>query len=120
MHSCGSIHNLIPDLIDNGVDILNPVQPTATNMEAWRLKRDFGDRLCFHGGIDVVEVLPKASPEGVEGFVRKTIAEFAPGGGYILAASHNVQDDTPSRNVIAMYRAAREHGRYPLQGAARR
>ena len=119
MHSCGSIHNLIPELIDNGVDILNPVQPTATNMEAWRLKRDFGSALSFHGGIDVVEVLPKASPEQVEQFVERKIGEFAPGGGYILAASHNIQDDTPCRNVIAMYEAGAKHGRYPLQGAAR-
>jgi uroporphyrinogen decarboxylase len=101
------------------VDILNPVQPTAAKMEAWRLKRDFGRSLSFHGGIDVVEVLPKASPEGVAESVRRTIAEFAPGGGYILAASHNIQDDTPSRNVIAMYEAGLEHGRYPLEGRAR-
>jgi uroporphyrinogen decarboxylase len=116
MHSCGSIHNLIPELIDNGVDILNPVQPTAANMEPWRLKRDFGNVLSFHGGIDVVEVLPKASAAGVEEFVGRTIAEFAPGGGYILAASHNIQDDTPCANVIAMYRAGMEHGRYPIAG----
>lgn len=115
MHSCGSIHNLIPELIDNGVDILNPVQPTAAKMEAWRLKRDFGDRLTFHGGIDVVDLLPKGSPEDVEEFVRRTLRWFAPGGGYILAASHNIQDDTPCENVIAMYRAGLEHGRYPLK-----
>jgi uroporphyrinogen decarboxylase len=114
MHSCGSVHDLIPDLIDNGVDILNPIQPRARNMEPWRLKREFGDRLSFHGGIDVVAVLPRLPPQGVRETVRRVMGELARGGGYILAASHNIQDDTPVQNVIAMYEAGREFGRYPL------
>ncbi len=120
MHSCGSVYALIPDLIDNGVDILNPVQPGVTNMEPWRLKREFGDRLSFHGGIDVVKVLPKLSPAGVKAVVREVMATFAQGGGYILAASHNIQDDTPPANVAAMYQAGLEFGRYPLASAADR
>ena len=114
MHSCGSVYDLIPDLIDNGVDILNPVQPGVTNMEPWRLKRDFGGRLCFHGGIDVVKVLPKLRPEEVRARVREVMAAFAAGGGYILAASHNIQDDTPAENVVAMYEAGLAFGAYPL------
>ena len=114
MHSCGSVHNLIPDLIDNGVDVLNPIQPTARNMEAWRLKKDFGDRLSFHGGIDVVDVLPKQTENAVKNYVEDTMRTLGEGGGYILAASHNIQDDTPPKNIIAMYEAGIEYGKYPL------
>jgi uroporphyrinogen decarboxylase len=114
MHSCGSVYDLIPDLIDNGVDILNPLQPRARNMEPWRLKRDFGDRLCFHGGIDVVDVLPKLSPSEVGTCVREVMTAFGAGGGYILAASHNIQDDTPPANIVAMYEAGYRFGEYPL------
>jgi uroporphyrinogen decarboxylase len=118
MHSCGSVHNLIPDLIDDGVEVLNPIQPTATNMEAWRLKKDFGDKLSFHGGIDVVDVLPKQSEEEVKAFVKKTMHTLGKGGGYILAASHNIQDDTPPANVVAMYDAGNKYGKYPLNGSS--
>lgn len=115
MHSCGSVHNLLPDMIDAGVEVLNPIQPTARNMEAWRLKRDFGNDLSFHGGIDVVEVLPKHSESEVKDFVRNTISILGKGGGYILAPSHNIQDDTPPQNVVAMYEAGLEYGSYPLK-----
>jgi uroporphyrinogen decarboxylase len=114
MHSCGSVFKLIPDLIDNGVDILNPLQPRARNMEPWRLKSTYGDQLCFHGGIDVVEVLPSKSPEEVAAYVKERIEMFGQGGGYILAASHNIQDDTPVENVVAMYTAGLNYGNYPL------
>jgi uroporphyrinogen decarboxylase len=116
MHSCGSVHNLIPDLIDNGVEVLNPLQPTARNMEPERLKADFGDKLSFHGGIDVVEVLPNSKPREVKETVENVMRTLGRGGGYILAASHNVQDDTPPANVAAMYEAGLEYGRYPLDG----
>jgi uroporphyrinogen decarboxylase len=115
MHSCGAIFDLIPDLIDNGVDILNPIQPTAKNMEAWRLKDTFGDQLTFHGGIDVVDVLPKQRPDEVAAYVKTKMEIMGQGGGYILAASHNVQDDTPVENVVAMYRAGQKFGKYPLR-----
>jgi uroporphyrinogen decarboxylase len=114
MHSCGSVFDLIPDLIDNGVEVLNPLQPKAKNMEPWRLKSSFGDQLCFHGGIDVVEVLPKLTPKEVACYVKDRIETFAQGGGYILAASHNIQDDTPVENVVAMYEAGQKYGHYPL------
>jgi uroporphyrinogen decarboxylase len=115
MHTCGSVYNLIPDLIDNGVEVLNPIQPTANNMEAWRLKKDFGDKLCFHGGIDVVDLLPRKSGDEVKQNVRKTMGILGKGGGYILAASHNIQDDTPPQNIVAMYEAGKEYGKYPLE-----
>jgi uroporphyrinogen decarboxylase len=118
MHSCGSVYALIPDLIDNGVDVLNPVQPGVTSMEPWRLKGEFGNRLCFHGGIDVVNVLPKLQPVEVGERVREVMSAFGAGGGYILAASHNIQEDTPTANVVAMYEAGLAFGTYPLQPAA--
>jgi uroporphyrinogen decarboxylase len=114
MHSCGSVFDLLPELIDNGVDILNPVQPGVANMEPWRLKQEFGNRLCFHGGIDVVNVLPKLPASEVAARVREVMSTFAQEGGYILAASHNIQDDTPAANVVAMYQAGLEFGTYPL------
>ena len=83
-------------------------------MEPWRLKSSYGDHLCFHGGIDVVDVLPKKSPEEVAAYVKERIETFAQGGGYILAASHNIQDDTPVENVVAMYTAGLKYGNYPL------
>jgi uroporphyrinogen decarboxylase len=114
MHSCGSVHALIPELIDSGVDVLNPIQPRARNMEPWRLKKDFGTRLSFHGGIDVVAVLPRCNPAEVREKVREVLTTLGQGGGYILAASHNIQDDTPPANVVAMYESALAEGAYPL------
>ena len=115
MHSCGSVFDLIPDLIDVGIDILNPVQPRAAKMEPWRLKAAFGRDLTFHGGIDVQAVLPHGSQSEVEAYVRDTIAGLARGGGYILGGSHNIQVDVPPANVVAMYRSALRYGTYPLE-----
>lgn len=115
LHSCGSVRLYIPDLIGAGIQVLDPVQPRAANMDSAELKRDFGDRLTFHGGVDIQEVLPFGSEEDVEEEVRLRIRSFAPGGGYILAPSHNVQADTPPANLVAMCRAAQKHGRYPLR-----
>lgn len=114
MHSCGSIYDLIPDLIEIDVEILNPVQPLAKNMEPWRLKKNFGDVLCFCGGIDTQQLLPFATPLEIERQVERTIQLYAPGGGYILGPSQNVQPDIPQENIVAMYRAANKYGRYPI------
>lgn len=114
MHSCGSVFDLIPDLIEVGIDVLNPIQPKANKMEPWRLKKTFGDRLIFHGGIDVQDVLPHRRPVEIASYVRETIRELAPGGGYILGASHNIQPDVSPENIVAMYDAALEYGRYPI------
>jgi uroporphyrinogen decarboxylase len=115
-HSCGGIRPFIPDLIDSGMQILDPVQPLAAGMDSAELKQEFGDRLAFHGGVDEQRVLPFGSEQAVEEEVIRCLRAFAPGGGYILAPSHYVQADVPPANVVAMCRAARTHGRYPIGG----
>ena len=112
-HSCGSVVEYIPDLIDNGVDALNPVQIAARGMDPAALKTNFGERICFWGGgIDSQHVLPHASPDEVREHVRHNLAIFKPGGGYIFANVHNIQADVPPGNILAMFDAAHEHGRY--------
>lgn len=109
-HTCGSVHALIPDLLECGVDILNPVQPGAYHMEPERLKRDFGDRLSFHGGFDTQGVLPFGTQEQIQAEVERVMSAMKPGGGYIFSAAHNIQADVPAENVLAMYMAARRVG----------
>ncbi len=113
-HSCGSVYEIIPDFIEMGIDILNPVQPLAKNMEPWRLKKEFGKYLTFCGGIDIQRLLPRGTPEEVKEGVRNTIRIYAPGGGYILGPSHNIEPDTSPENIVAMYEAVQEYGRYPI------
>jgi len=113
-HSCGAIYELIPDFIEMGVEILNPVQPLAKNMEPWRLKGEFGKDLVFFGGIDVQKILPNGTPEEVKEAVKKTIEVYAPGGGYVIGPSTNIQPDTPVENIVALYEAAQEYGKYPI------
>jgi uroporphyrinogen decarboxylase len=107
LHSCGSVYKLLPDLINAGVEILNPVQVSAKDMDTHRLKQEFGDRLSFWGAIDTQHILPHGSPEDVRGEVERRIHDLAPGGGYILAPVHNIQADVPPINVITMYQHAR-------------
>ncbi len=114
LHSCGSVRKFIPDLIEGGIQILDPAQPRASGMDSFELKREFGDKLVFHGGIDIQQVLPFGTQEEVEEEVRTRIHAFAPGGGYILAPAHNVQADTPPANIVAMCQAAQKYGQYPL------
>jgi uroporphyrinogen decarboxylase len=113
-HCCGSIYQLLPDLIELGVDVINPVQVAAKDMDSSILAPEFGDRLSFWGGIDSQKVLPKGTTEEVMAEVKRRIKDFAPGGGYILAAVHNIQPDVPVENIIAMYEAGKEYGRYPI------
>lgn len=114
-HCCGSIYRLIPIMIEAGVDILNPVQCSAANMEPARLKREFGGRLVFWGaGVDTQKTLPFGTPEEVRREVAERIRVFAPGGGYVFNAIHNIQANTPVENVLAMFEAARDFGRYPV------
>ena len=108
-HSCGSIIPVIDDLIKMGLDILNPVQPKAVGMDAMNLKRKFGKRISFHGGIDVQELLPLGTPDKIEKEVTEVINILGKDGGYIVASAQNIQTDTPIENVIAMYRTAREY-----------
>jgi uroporphyrinogen decarboxylase len=115
LHSCGAIRTFIPDWIDMGLDILDPIQPNARGMNPFELKRDFGDNLSFHGGIDAQFVLPFGSCEDVRQATRTYIQALAPGGGYIVAPVHNVQGDVPPENLIAMRDAVEEFGYYPIR-----
>lgn len=107
-HTCGSVAHLIPDLIEIGVDALNPIQVSAKHMDTAVLKREYGKDLCFWGGIDTQRVLPFGTPEDVRAEVRRRIAELGPEG-YCLCAVHNIQADVSPENICAMYDAAREH-----------
>ncbi len=102
LHSCGAVRAFIPAWIEMGLDVLDPIQPSAAGMAAKGLKADFGDRLSFHGGLDLQEILPHGTPEQVKAHVRETLAALAPGGGYILSPAHNVQSDVPAENLIAI------------------
>ncbi len=107
-HSCGAIYPYIPALIqDVGIDILNPLQPAADGMDLARIKREFGERVCFHGALDIQTTLPHGSVADVYAEVRNRCQVLGKGGGYILAPSHYMQNDIPLENVLAMYRAPR-------------
>jgi uroporphyrinogen decarboxylase len=105
----------VDDLIEIGVDILNPVQVSAMGDTA-ALKQRFGSRITFWGGIDTQQVLPNGTPAEVEEEVRRRIHDLAPGGGYVVASVHNIQPDVCPENIIAMAEAARKWGRYPIGG----
>lgn len=103
-HSCGMIRPFIPDLIELGVDVLDPIQPAAPAMQPENLKREFGDRLCFHGGLDMQNLLPKATPAEVEAETRRYCEVLGAGGGYIIGPAHLFQPDVPPENILAAYR----------------
>lgn len=113
LHSCGSIYNYIETLIDCGIDILNPVQTSAANMEPQRLKAEFGGRIVFWGGgCDTQHVLPNATPKEVREHVRERMEIFKPGGGFVFNQVHNIQPGCPVENIIAMLDAAYDYGGY--------
>jgi hypothetical protein len=110
-HSCGSVVKLLPDFIEAGFDILNPVQCSAAGMDAKTLKERFGDRIVFWGGgVDTQRTLPCGTPEDVRREVRERIATFAPGGGFVFSTIHNVQAKVPVANLRALYDAVKESG----------
>jgi uroporphyrinogen decarboxylase len=112
-HTCGACAGYIPDLLENGIDILNPVQISAAGMDPAVLKARFGDRLVFWGGaIDTQHVLPTASPDVVREQVRKNLEVWKPGGGYVFNNVHNIQAGVPPQNIVAMFEAAYEFGFY--------
>ena len=111
-HTCGSVVDLIPEFIELGIDALNPVQVSAAGMDTKRLKREFGQDIAFWGAIDTQAVLPRGTPAEVREEVKRRIEDLAPGGGYVLCAVHNIQPDVPPDNIVAMYEAAVEYGRY--------
>lgn len=107
-HSCGNVRPLLPDYIEIGVEILNPVHIRATGMEPVALKRDFGDALVFWGGgVDTQGVLPYGTPQDVKDDVRRNIDALAPGGGYVFNTVHNIQADVPTENLLALFEALR-------------
>ncbi len=116
LHSCGSVYDAIPDLIEIGVDVLNPVQPLARNMEPWRLKKEFGDEIAFLGGLDIQKLLPQGTVDQIREGAKKLIQEYSRGGGFIFATSHNIEPDTPPENIVAAFDAAYEYGQYPISG----
>ena len=103
-HSCGAVRDVIPELIACGVDILNPLQPAAKGMEPAGLKRDFGSKIAFHGGIDIQYLLPQKPPAVVAAEAGRVGRILCEQGGYVLSPSHNIQLDTPTENIRAMYR----------------
>lgn len=107
MHSDGSIYALLPELIDCGIEGINPVQVSAAEMDPARLNREFGMDLCFWGGIDTQSVLPWGSPEDVAHEVRARIGDLGLGGGYLLSSVHKVQAEVPPENIVAMFDTAR-------------
>jgi uroporphyrinogen decarboxylase len=112
-HSCGNVRPLLPDYIELGVEILNPVHVRAVGMESAALKRDFGDVLTFWGGgVDTQGVLPNGTPQEVKEDVRRNIEALAPGGGFVFNTVHNIQADVPAENLAAMYQALAEYGIY--------
>ena len=112
-HSCGAVRPLIGDLIDAGIDILNPVQVSSRGMNPHELKREFGrDVVFWGGGVDTQRVLGSGTPESVREDVRRNVDALAPGGGFVFAAVHDIQADVPAENVMAMWDAWRDHGVY--------
>ena len=109
-HDDGAIRSLIPDLLEIGIDILNPVQWRCRGMERDRLARDFGNRVVFHGAVDNQQTLPFGTPAEVRREVAENLAIFSASKGYIVAPCHNIQANTPTRNIVALYEAVVDGG----------
>jgi len=114
LHSCGSISDLLPHWIEDGVDIIESIQPRARNMEPAELKKKFGGKIIFWGGLDVQGILPYGTPEEVDIEVKRLMEIYAPGGGYVFSPAHAVQYDVPVENWIAMWDAVEKYGKYPI------
>lgn len=114
-HSCGNVRPLIPDYIELGTQILNPIHIRAAGMDPVQLKRDFGDSLVFWGGgVDTQGVLPNGSPQEVKDDVRRNIEALGVGGGFVFNTVHNIQADVPAENLLAMFEALTEYGVYSV------
>jgi len=112
LHSCGSVYEFIPDLIDIGMDALNPVQTNTANMDPKKLKKEFGEYITFWGGGCDTQLLTFGTPEEIKMDVRKRIAIFSSGGGFVFNQIHNILANVPPENVIAMFEAVYEYGFY--------
>ena len=112
-HSCGAVRPVIPDLIEIGCDILNPVQVSAAGMDSAELKREFGKDITFWGGgVDTQRVLGMGTPQQVREEVKRRVTDLMPGGGFIFNTIHNIQPNVPVENIVAMWEALQEYGRY--------
>ena len=103
MHCCGSVYPMIDHFINMGLSILNPIQPSANEMEPERLVDEYGGRIAFHGGVGIQDFLPNALPSQVKEHVHYLEELLGANGGYIMASAHHIQSDTPLENVLAMY-----------------
>ena len=109
LHSCGSLYKLMPDLIEAGYDVINPVQTTCRDMEPEKLKRDFGKDICFWGGgCDTRTILNRATPSEVKEHVKQRLDILSPGGGFVFNTVHNILPEVPPQNIVAMYEAVAE------------
>ena len=113
LHCCGSVRQIIPDFIEIGVDVLNPIQPLARGMDPAELKAEFGNDICFQGAIDVQKGMIGTVAD-VQQEVASRIGALAPGGGYVLATANNITSDIPLENVLCLYKSAADLGRYRL------
>ncbi len=106
LHSCGSIRPILPDLIEIGLHILNPIQPRAYDMEPVSIKKEFGKDLCLFGGFDIQEILPNRTIDDVQNEAMRLIENLGKGGGFILAPAHSIMEGTPPQNIVALYDTA--------------
>ncbi len=112
-HSCGNVRPIIPDFIEMGVDILNPVHISATGMEPKQLKKDFGKDIVFWGGgIETQNILPNGTPQQIADDVKRNMDALAPDGGFVFNTVHNIQSEVPPQNIMAMWEAWKEYGKY--------
>jgi uroporphyrinogen decarboxylase len=115
-HSCGSIYWVLEDLIDVGIDVINPVQVSAKNMDTKKLKAEFGDRICFWGGTcDTQRILPFGTVNDVKTEVERRICDLAPHGGFVAATVHNIQAGVPPENIMTFFNTAADFGKYPIK-----
>jgi uroporphyrinogen decarboxylase len=109
------VYDIIPDFIEIGIDILNPIQPHANKMDTAVLKKEFGRDVCFQGGIDLQRAMI-GTVSDIEGEVKKRIGDLGRGGGYILSTANNIGRDIPIENVFKLYEYAKRFGKYPING----
>lgn len=112
-HSCGDFSSIIPDIIELGVELIGTMQPCG-QMDPVNLKKEFGNKVAFLGGLDVQQLLPNGTPEQVRQGVKKVIQSYAPGGGYVFMPAHYVNVDVPMVNIITMLEAVKDFGRFPI------
>ncbi|HSR12610.1 MAG TPA: uroporphyrinogen decarboxylase family protein [Thermodesulfobacteriota bacterium] len=115
VHTCGSVYPFLDEYVELGVDVLNPVQISARDMDPRRLKENYGSALSFQGAIDTQNFLARATPGEVAEEVRRMIRILGRGGGYLLTSCHSIQPDVPPENIVALFESAVRYGKYPLQ-----